>query len=355
MIPNRIAAVRSCLDRSGLDAILIVDINNIRYLCGFTGSDGVAVISRGGLWFLTDSRYLAQAADEVTGFTLVEYRRKLIETGSLLMGQGFARVGFEASVLTVGDHAQLAASYNSGELIALPDDFVALRSVKDRHELAAMEKIAAIASGAFLQLLPRISPGVTERQLALRLEWLLRDAGADAVSFPFIVASGPRGSLPHASPTDRQIRCGELITFDFGGILDGYCSDETVTVAVGKADQRQREIYRIVKEAHDLALEQIRPGAGCREVDAAARDHIAAHGYNENFGHGTGHGVGLEIHEKPTVSPRSTEILEEGMVITIEPGIYLPGWGGVRIEDTVCVTRDGYRLLTNVPKNLMII
>ena len=355
MVPNRIAAARQYLERMNLDALLIPSMHNIRYLSGFTGSDGVVVVSRNSLWFLTDSRYRTQAGEEVNGFTLGEYQRKLEESAALLTGQGFLSVGFEASSLTVAQHTQLAELFTSGILAALPGDFSAIRSVKEQEELTALEGIAALASQAFLDLIPRIKPGATERQLALSLEWLLREAGADATSFSFIVASGPRGGLPHAVPTERAIRWGELVTFDFGGMLNGYCSDETVTVAVGSADERQKEIYRIVKEAHDLALEQVRPGVTCRQVDKAARDHITAGGFGEFFGHGTGHGVGLEIHEKPTLSCRSEEILEEGMVITVEPGIYLPRWGGVRIEDTVSVTRDGFRLLTKVPKELMIL
>ena len=355
MVPNRIAAARTYLNRMNLDAILVTSMENIRYLTGFTGSDGVAVVGRDALWFLTDSRYRTQAGEEVAGFTLSEYRRKLEESAALLCEQGFAQVGFEASSLTVAQHATLVQALGSDTLVALPGDFAAIRSVKDVEELTAMEEIAGLASQAFMNLIPEIRPGVTERQLALRLEWLLREAGADSASFSFIVASGPRGGLPHAAPTARALSAGELVTFDFGGVLNGYCSDETVTVAVGSADDRQREIYRIVKEAHDLALETVRPGMTCREVDAAARDHITALGFGDFFGHGTGHGVGLEIHEKPVVSSRSEETLGEGMVITVEPGIYIPQWGGVRIEDTVCVTREGYRVLTRVPKELMIL
>lgn len=355
MVPNRVAAARRYLDRLELEAILVTAIPTIRYLTGFTGSDGIAVIGREGLWFLTDSRYTTQAGEEVAGFTVVEYRKKFEDTAEFLKEQGFGRVGFDGAHMTVAQHSYLAEYLTPDSLVALPGDFAALRAVKDPAELAAMVAIARLASQAFLDFVPMIRPGVTEFRLALELEWLLREAGADAASFSLIVASGPRGGLPHASPTDRVIAPGDLVTFDFGAIRNGYCSDETVTVAVGEPDHRQREIYRIVKEAHDLALERVRPGAACSEVDAAARDHISSRGYRENFGHGTGHGIGLEIHEKPTVSPRSDEILEEGMVITIEPGIYLPGWGGVRIEDTVCVTRDGYRTLTGVSKELMLL
>ena len=355
MLPNRVAAARGYLEQVGLDAILVTNIHNIRYLSGFTGSDGVVIIGRDGLWFLTDSRYRTQAGEQVSGFIVGEYRRKLEETATLIREQGFGKVGFEASSLTVAQHASLAEALTHDGLVSLPGEFDALRSIKDREELEELEKTADLASQAFHDLIPEIRTGATERRLALRLEWLLREAGADAVSFNFIVASGPRGGLPHAGPTDRAIGCGDLVTFDFGGIRNGYCSDETVTVAVGSPDSRQREIYKVVKEAHDLAIERVRPGVLCRDVDAAARDHITDRGFGEFFGHGTGHGVGLEVHEKPVISYRSEETLVEGMVITIEPGIYIPEWGGVRIEDTVCVTRDGCRLMTKVPKELMIL
>ena len=355
MVPNRVAAARGYLDRKDLDAILVTNINNIRYLTGFTGSDGVVLISHDGLWFLTDSRYRTHAGEQVSGFTVGEYRRKLEETATFIKELGFGKVGFEASSLTVAQYTTLTEALTPVVLVALPAEFDALRSVKDREELEALEKSAHLASQAFLDLVPEIRPGATERRLALRLEWLLRESGADAASFSFIVASGPRGGLPHATPTNRAIGYGELVTFDFGGVRDGYCSDETVTVAVGSADPRQREIYQVVKEAHDLAITRVRPGVICREVDAAARDHITDRGFGEFFGHGTGHGVGLEVHEKPVFSFRSEETLEEGMVVTIEPGIYIPEWGGVRIEDTVCVTRDGCRMLTKVPKELMIL
>jgi Xaa-Pro aminopeptidase len=355
VIPNRVAAARGYFERLDLDALLVTNIFNIRYLSGFTGSEGVVVISRNDGWFLTDSRYSTQAGEQVSGFTVGEYRRKLEETATLIKEQGFGKVGFEASSLTVEQHAILTVALAPVALVSLPGEFDALRSIKDREELGALEKAAHVASQAFLDLVPEIRPGETERRLALRLEWLLREAGADAASFNFIVASGARGGLPHASPTNRAIVYGELVTFDFGGVLDGYCSDETVTVAVGSTDRRQREIYQVVKEAHDRAIERVRPGVLCRDVDAAARDHITDRGFAEFFGHGTGHGVGIEVHEKPVISQRSEEVLEEGMVLTVEPGIYIPGWGGVRIEDTVCVTGEGCRILTKVPKELMIL
>ena len=355
MVPNRVAAVRGYLERMGLDAILVTSIQSIRYLSGFTGSDGVLVVSCDGGWFLTDSRYRSQADEQVAGFNVVEYRRKFEETAVLLQEQGFGKVGFEAVSVTVAQYKVLMETLSGVELLPLPGDFETIRSVKDQGELGNLGRIAELSSQSFMDLIPEIRPGTTERRLALSLEWRLREAGAAAASFSFIVASGSRGALPHAVPTNRAVVQGDLVTFDFGGVLEGYCSDETVTVAVGSVDARQREVYQVVKSAHDRAIDRVKPGISCREVDAVARDYIGAKGFAEYFGHGTGHGVGLEVHEKPVLSPRSEEILEEGMVVTIEPGIYIPGWGGVRIEDTICVTHDGCRILTKVPKELMVL
>ena len=212
-----------------------------------------------------------------------------------------------------------------------------------------------MASEALLETLDRIRPGATEREIALDLEFAMRRRGVDKTSFDFIVASGVRGALPHGKASDKVIGQGELVTIDFGAIYTGYNSDETVTVAVGKPDLRQQEIYGIVKDAHDCALEAVKPGLSFKELDARARNYIEGKGYGKYFGHGLGHGVGLEVHEKPVVSSRGEGAVVEGMVFTIEPGIYIPDWGGVRIEDTVLVESDGCRLLTKVPKELMIL
>jgi Xaa-Pro aminopeptidase len=230
-----------------------------------------------------------------------------------------------------------------------------LRVIKSMDELQLLARCSEIASEALLGVLASIKPGAREREVALALEFAMRRTGADDKSFDFIVASGPRGALPHGKAGDKVIQAGELVTIDFGAVYAGYHSDETVTVAVGTPDSRQMEIYTTVKDAHDKAMEAVRPGIGLKELDGVARQFIEERGYGAYFGHGLGHGVGLEVHEKPTVSFRSDQTAEEGMVFTIEPGIYIPGWGGVRIEDTVVVTMDGCRPLSKVPKQLMIL
>lgn len=355
MANNRLHAAQKLLESMGVDALLVLGLSNIRYLSGFTGSDGALLLSRTGQWLLCDSRYTTQAHQEALLCRIVEYSVKSEGIARLVADEGWKRLAFDAEQTSVAVHRTLVAVTEGVELIPIAAELDELRGVKSAGELAAIEESCALASASLEQLLPMIRPGVTERSLALELEIIMKRSGADEKAFDFIVASGERGALPHGHPTERAISAGELVTIDFGARLHGYHSDETVTVAVGSADQRQREVYAVVKEAHDRAIAAIRPGCPCREIDGIARDYIAARGFGDYFGHGLGHGVGLDIHEKPTLSPRSKQALAQGMVVTVEPGIYIPGWGGVRIEDTVAVTADGCRLLTRVSKELLVV
>lgn len=355
MLKNRVAAARAHLERFGVDYILFTNLYNIRYLTGFTGSDSALIFGRDAGWFLTDSRYTTQAGQEVPAFDVVEYRGKLEGITGLLKEKGARRVAFEADHTTVAFFRSLVERLPGCELVPVGSELDLLRLVKEPLEVDALAETARIASEAFLGILEQVKPGAVERELALALEIKMKKAGADDKSFDFIVASGPRGALPHGRASEKALQQGELVTFDFGALKNGYHSDETVTVALGKPDQKQREVYQAVKDAHDFALEAVRPGVNVKDLDSIARDHIAAKGYGDYFGHGLGHGVGLEVHEKPVVSYRGEGVVEEGMVFTIEPGIYIPGWGGVRIEDTVSVTSDGYRILTRVPKELMVL
>lgn len=355
MLQSRIVKARVFLEKQDVDAVIFFNLSNVRYLAGFTGSDGALVIGREDCWFLTDSRYTTQAAREVTGCPTIEYRIKLDGIVELLSAQGAKRVGFEAEHTTVALLNALTAKAPDVEFVPLGDELTMLRTVKDSGELEILAETARIASDALLASLGGLKPGVAERDFALDLEFAMRRAGAEDKSFDFIVASGERGALPHGRASGKAIGGGEFVTIDFGAVYGGYHSDETVTVCVGKPHERQREIYGIVKEAHDRAVAAVRPGVSFRELDAIARGFIEEQGYGAFFGHGLGHGVGLDVHEKPVVSPRGEGVAEEGMVFTIEPGIYIPEWGGVRIEDTVVVTGDGYRLLTRVPKELVIL
>lgn len=350
----RLAAARQTMAAQGADALLVLGLVNIRWLSGFTGSDGALVLTGDTCSLLCDSRYTLQAAGECGNCSVVEYRVKKEAITSLLTAAGCRRLVFDAEKVSVAQFNELVAAMPLVEFVPLGDEIDQLRAVKSPPEIAAVDAAAALASAAFLNILPLVKPGVSERFLAFELEVQMRRMGADDKAFEFIVASGERGALPHGRPTDRQLQSGELVTFDYGACCGGYHSDETVTVAVGTPDARLTEIYRVVREAHDMALAAVRPDIDCCSIDAVARGHIDACGYGGYFGHGLGHGVGLEVHEKPVVSSRSRQPLQEGMLITIEPGIYVPGLGGVRIEDLIAVTADGFRLLSRVDKELIV-
>lgn len=355
MLKNRRAKLERFFNSYELDAILFSNPLNIRYLCGFSGSEGALLLTREAGWFLCDSRYTTQATAEVGAVEIRQFAVKLDAVADLIAEMNFSRIGFEAACTTVADFRALSDKLGSCELVAIEGEVDQIRSCKDLDELDRLQGVASIASTALLTVLPLLKPGISEVDFARELEFEMLRRGAEGRAFDFIVASGERGAMPHGRASEKIIRSGELVTIDFGAVRQGYHSDETVTVAVGQPDDRCCEIYGIVKEAHDRAIAEVRPGITCRELDTIAREFIRDHGYSDFFGHGLGHGVGLEIHEKPVVSPRSETVVEKGMVFTIEPGIYIPGFGGVRIEDTVVVTSSGCHLLTQVPKELMIL
>lgn len=354
MSDTRLAAAVKATESIDADALLVFGAVNIRYLSGFTGSDGALVLSAGESFFLCDSRYTLQARNEASLCKVVEYKSKLEGIKQLLLEKRCRRVAFDAEQVPVSFFNLLTEALPDVVFVALADQLDQIRAVKSPDEIDRIAFSAALASSAFEELLPLVVPGVSERSLALELEILMKRKGADEKAFEFIVASGERGALPHGRPTERLLKSGEMVTFDFGLSCCGYNSDETVTVAVGGVQGRLAEVYEVVKKAHDLAIAAVRPGIECKVLDSIARDYIGECGFGEYFGHGLGHGVGLEIHEKPTVSSRSSQLLEAGMIITIEPGIYLPGLGGVRIEDLLQVTADGCRLLSKVSKELIV-
>jgi len=353
MLKSRRERLGRFLDEQGLDAMLFTSASNIRYFCGFSGSEGVLVTARDSAWFMCDSRYTTQASEQVRDAVVSEFTLKHAALAKLTSEQSFRRLGFEATFCTVSFYSALSKAVTDCELVPLESQLDVLRSLKDADEQASLAAVAQLASTSLHAVLPLIKAGVRESDIALELEIEMRKLGADGRAFDFIVASGVRGAMPHGTASDKLIGRNELVTIDFGAVKDGYHSDETVTVAVGNPDGRSREIHAVVKAAHDLAIAHVRPGMTCRDLDAMARNHIHESGYGEYFGHGLGHGVGLEIHEKPVLSPRSDTVIEEGMVFTIEPGIYIPGFGGVRIEDTVVVTATGCRVLTSASKELL--
>ena len=355
MVINRISAARGCLGRVGSDLLLVSNLSNIRYLTGFTGSEGLLLLSPDDGWFLTDSRYTSQAGAEVTGARVVESSNRMESLAGLLRQAGASKVAFEAAFTSVAVYQELGKKLPGIEFVPADAELTAIRTVKDAGELEILEQVAGMASQALLDIVHELTPGAVESEVAWALEVAMKKLGAEGKSFDFIVASGERGALPHGRASDKKLAAGELVTIDYGAFYRGYCSDETVTVCLGEPDLRQREVYETVRVAQALAIEAVKPGMSLRDLDAKARDYITARGFGQYFGHGLGHGIGLDIHEHPTVSPRSTTVIEEGMAFTIEPGIYIPGWGGVRIEDSVVVERDGCRLITQVPKTLMIV
>ncbi len=348
---DRQQRLRELLAEQQLDVVLLCARENLRYFCGFTGSEGALLLTRSGEGrFLTDSRYTTQASGQVAADRVVEYRVQsdgLIDSLRELGGQ---RIGFESG-LAYGKVNDLKSRGDEvWSWVPLQECLAGLRASKETAEVAALSTAAGLHAEAFDEIEPLIRPGATERDVALALEFALKRRGAEEKSFDFIVASGLRGALPHGVASDKVLAEGELVTIDFGCRIEGYHSDETVTVALGTVSDELRHVYATVLAAHDLAIAALRPGVALAEIDRIARDHIAETGYGAYFGHGLGHGVGLEVHESPTVSSRSKAVAAAGMVVTIEPGIYLPGQGGVRIEDMLLVTDDGARVLTCLDK-----
>jgi Xaa-Pro aminopeptidase len=347
--PARQAALRRRLDTLGLDALLISHGPNIRYLTGFTGSAGLLLLFHDRALLITDFRYAEQAPAEALGAAevVLEGSNLWDRLRRVLEGGARRRLGFERDHLTVRDADRLSRLEVS-EPVPTAELVEAERMIKDADEVAAIGAAAELAQAALAETLPTIRVGHTEREIAARLELALRLRGSEWHPFQTIVAAGPRSALPHARATERPVAPGEWLLIDFGAELDGYCADLTRTVVVGgRADDRQREVYRVVAEAQRAAIAGLRPGMSGREADALARDPIAAAGYGEAFGHSLGHGLGLEVHEAPRLARTALEPLPAGAVVTVEPGIYLEGWGGVRIEDDVHLGPEGSLRLTD--------
>jgi Xaa-Pro aminopeptidase len=351
----RAARLLGAIKEKKLDGLLVTSPENVRYLSGFTGSEGVVLLGTKKRLFLTDGRYTAQAEKEVEGFRLGEYRLRLDGVSLWAKKLDVLRLGFEDEHVSFHEHRELKKRCPKVSLIPMSKLMRRLRVAKEAQETSRIRKAARIASASFEETVAKIRPGMKEREIALDLEFGMKRRGAEGIPFPIIVASGRRAALPHGIATEKKIAKGDLVTVDFGAVYGGYCSDETVTVVVGKPTRRQRRVYDTVREAHDRAISAIKPGRSLREVDAAARDFIKEAGYGDYFRHGTGHGVGLAVHEEPRISPETTGTAEEGMVVTIEPGVYIPGWGGVRIEDMLRVTRRGCEILSGIPKELMVV
>ena len=355
---DRADRVADALGEREADVLLVTDLINVRWLTGFTGSNAAAVVGReGSRRFVTDFRYLTQSAEEVDPAWEREIAVDLL-AGVVkgLPGSGELRLAFDDAHMSVKDHGRLAGMLRAGiELVPAGGAIETLRAVKDADELEAIRAAARLADDALTDVLGRGLVGRTERDVALDLEFTMRRMGAQAASFPPIVAAGEHGALPHATPRDMPIAAGTLVVVDWGAQLDGYASDCTRTYATGDIDPRDGQVYELVLHAQEAALAAVRPGPTGREVDAVARSIIDAAGHAEHFGHGLGHGVGLDVHEGPRLSKQGETALAAGMVVTVEPGVYVPGAVGVRIEDLVIVSDDGAEVVSSLPKELQFV
>jgi Xaa-Pro aminopeptidase len=354
MTDQRIKKAFGLLKKNSIDLLLITEISHVRYLSGFSGSNGVVLLAPPRAYFLTDFRYATQSQKEVKNCQIIIASRELFtELPRLPVFTRGARVGVEA------DFVSLRLLDRLKELLPVvvfkPTQQLvdSLSIIKDSEEIARIRKSVRISEKAFKEILSEIKPGVKEKDIALDLEYKMRTLGADGVAFETIVASGQRSSMPHGRASDKKLRKGDFVTLDFGALYHGYASDITRTLVLGKATEKQKSIYYTVLKAQKTACKAVRPGLPCARLDGVAREIIMKAGYGDNFGHGLGHGVGMIVHDKPVLSPQSNDILEPGMVITIEPGIYIPNWGGVRIEDNILVTANGGQILSRLSKDLL--
>ncbi|MCX5849457.1 MAG: Xaa-Pro peptidase family protein [Deltaproteobacteria bacterium] len=350
----KISSLRKDFPSYKIDSLIFFNMSNIRYLSGFTGSEGVLVIDSSETSLFVDGRYTAQASLETNNIRIIECRNKIEGIIETIKKLKLKRVGLEAGSITVEIYNQLTSRVLQGEFVALTDELKLLRACKDKAEIALMKKAAEISSLSIRSLIDKIKPGFTEKEVALELELEARRSGADGLAFEAIVAAGENAAFPHAKPTDRKIKKGDFVVIDFGVKYKGYCSDETCTIAFGKLTCRQKNAYQMVKEAHGRALAGIKANVSAAAVDRCARG-VFGKKYGRYFVHGTGHGVGLEVHEAPRLTSDSADILEPRMVVTIEPGLYIPGLWGIRIEDTVLVKENGCEKFTKMDKELIII
>lgn len=356
---KRLQKLRASIVETGLDALLVSKPENRLYLSGFTGSAGWLLISDRNAVLATDFRYIEQAKGESPGFEIAQINRELRDwLPGLVSDSGWRKLGFEADVVSYDSYHKLReateASKGALELVPITGLVERLRSIKEPEELESITRAVALADTAFEQAKALIRPGITEKEVAWEIEKLLHQEGSQGVAFEIIVASGPNSALPHARPTEKRIRSGEPVLIDMGARVRGYCSDLSRTVFLDEAGKTLGQVYDIVFKAQAAAIEGVQSGMGCSEADKLARSVIEQARYGKDFGHGLGHGVGLAAHELPALSPASSDWLADGMVFTIEPGIYLPGQGGVRIEDIVVLTNGKAGVLSRASKDLLI-
>lgn len=352
---KRVSAVQGIL-KSG-QAALVTDEISIFYFTGFPHSEGYLFITPAESYLLVDFRYIEAAENSVKSSKVVIFSNPYETVNSLISDNNISEVYLENDKVTLSSYKSMEDNIKA-ELIdsdTLSEKIKNLRLVKSEDEIDKLKKAQIIAENAYLEVLDILKPGITEREIALELEYRMKKYGAEKIAFDLITVTGKKTSLPHGVPGNVEVKSGDFVTFDIGAVYEGYHSDMTRTVAVGEVSDEQKEIYDIVLKAHLEGLKAVKAGVSGFDVDKVCRDIIKEAGYGDYFGHGTGHGVGLEIHEEPRVSPKGNTILEPGMIITVEPGIYLPDKFGVRIEDTVLVTEDGYETFAHMPKELIIL
>ena len=350
---DRITRLRSFLTDKQAEAVIITKNENVHYFSGFYGEESALVITMDKEYLITDSRYVEQA-EQQSDFTVAEQKKGLLlKISEIVKNMCVRHLAFEANALLYTDYSTLAEMMPSVNL-SIPVNLDNLRVQKNEEEIKLIKKAVEISDKAFDHIIEFIRPGVSENDIAAELEYTMRKLGSERPAFTTIVASGKRGSLPHGTATEKLIVAGEFVTMDFGAVYKGYHSDITRTVCAGQASSRQKELYNIVLKAHLMGISDIHAGLDCRTIDAPSRQYIKDMGYGSNYGHGLGHGVGLEIHELPRLSPMADKIIiKKDMLVTVEPGIYVPGFGGIRIEDTVLVGEDIAVPLTKSRKDLL--
>ncbi|HSI68461.1 MAG TPA: Xaa-Pro peptidase family protein [Planococcus sp. (in: firmicutes)] len=356
MTEERVRKLRKELIEKGEEGVLITSPENRFYFSGFKGSSGVLLITKEDAYLMTDFRYIDQAEDEAPFFKVINHERKTYPVVTeYLKHHRVKKLGLEFGKMPVLEFKELESLNPEIALYNCEEAVFKLRMIKDKEEIGYLKKGIAMCDAAFEHSLTFIRPGMSEKELGLELEFFMRKAGADGIKENHVIASGERSSLPHGQATDRIIQAGDFVKMDIGAKVNGYYTDHTRTVVVGEPSEKQVEIYNIVRKAQEVALEAIGPGKVCSELDALARQVISDAGYGDNFGHSLGHSIGLAVHESPAMRATDDTVLQPGMVITVEPGIYIPGFGGVRIEDFIVITEDGYDNLTTASKDLKVI
>ncbi|MCS1381472.1 MULTISPECIES: M24 family metallopeptidase [Lysinibacillus] len=351
----KLQKLRKILQEQNIDGILITNEYNRRYMTGFTGTAGVAIVSQNDAVFITDFRYTEQATAQIKDYRIVQHEATLLEEiATQVKAMGIKLLGFEKDSVSYGTY-ELYKNVIQADLVPVSGLIEKIRLIKTPQEINIIKVACEIADHAFTHILDYIKPGKTELDVSNELEFFMRQQGATQSSFDTIVASGLRSALPHGVATNKVIEKGDFVTLDFGALYNGYISDITRTVAVGEPSEKLVEMYNTVLASQLLALEKVGPGLTGIQADAIARDYLTEKGYGEAFGHSLGHGIGLEVHEGPGLSKRSNTVLEPGMAVTIEPGVYVPGVGGVRIEDDILITESGNELLTHSTKELIIL